>query len=129
MAGGVSKEWTPWGREVPPWGDPAYPEAFQGAVQAAFARFYTSTAEEREADIVTSVSPRGVRVEVGPPNPGIVYVFTEEGWIDEPYSTPEDYQRWDRAMELLRSWGWTEAWWESYNPAVQFVYSEGGRVT
>ena len=35
----------------------------------------------------------------------------------------------DRAMELLRSWGWTEAWWESYNPSVQFVYSEGGRVT
>ncbi len=58
--------------EVPPWGDPAYPEAFQGAVQAASARFYTSMAEEREADIVTSVSPRGVRVEVGPPNPGIV---------------------------------------------------------
>ena len=120
------KEWFPWSGEIPPKSDPmAYAEAFEDAVRAAFAQFYKSTVSERQRAIVSTMFSGSGWV---PQDPGTVYVFTEHDWISDPWASTDEvnFNRWERAMEVLRSWGWTGAWWESYNSAVQTVFADGG---
>lgn len=56
------------------------------------------------------------------PDPNVVLVLTEFGWVQDPYRSKDDHENWERLQSLLRSRGWPGASWDSVNPAVQIVY-------
>lgn len=110
------KEWSP---------RPADRRAaeFEEAVRQAFVDVYGPPQDLGyvEQAIRSSYLPPGEKLGWTEPNPDVVLVLTEYGWVHDHYSWKEDYEKWGQAMNLLHERGWKKAWWESVNAAVQTV--------
>lgn len=101
-----------------------FAQAFTAAVQDAFVKVYGPPAKEEH---LSSVRPSwGLdsvkQAWVKQPDPRVVVVGTEYGWIDDPYRSSADNKKWDKVSKILTSEGWGDVHWESINPAVHIVY-------
>lgn len=98
-------------------------EGFAEAVRQAFAVIYGVPKDERTWQSVRpSWSDVSVRQGWTDPEPGTVVVGTEYSWIQDPYLSPEDNAKWDKAMLVLKDFGWGDCGWESINAAVHVVF-------
>jgi hypothetical protein len=113
------KEWSP----IP---DNEAALKFEAAVRDAFMHVYGVPEDPRTVpkSIRSSFLPEGNRLEWTEPNPGVVLVLTEYGWVQDPWASGQEYKLWERVMELLLEQGWGRAWWDSINPAVQVVMAD-----
>lgn len=96
---------------------------FAAAVQVAFVKVYGPPAKKEHLE---SVRPSWslVSVEQGwtKPDPRVVVVGTEVGWVSDPYYSSDDHGRWERVSDILTKQGWGNVHFESINPAVHIVY-------
>jgi hypothetical protein len=96
---------------------------FAAAVVSAFSEFY---GPPRNADVKGSVhtswSEESVRQGWTEPDPRFVVVGTEDGWINDPWSSDRDHQLWDKAVNSLMRDGWGDVHWDSINPGVHTVF-------
>lgn len=97
---------------------------FEDAVRKAFSRVYGPPQDQdRAASIRTSWSEESVKQGWHDPDPGVVIIGTEYGWVQDPWSfDANEHQNWEKAMDLLRKAGWDDVNFESINPAVHYVY-------
>lgn len=96
----------------------------EDAVRSAFVEVY---GPPRDADLVTqailsSDSEQGRKSGWTPPNPNVILIFTEYGWVRDPWTdvTVEEHNRWEMAMKILREHGFNTSH-ESINAAVHTV--------
>lgn len=97
---------------------------FEDAVRKAFIRIYGQPRDQDTSESVRS-SWSDVSVNQGwhDPDPGVVIIGTEYGWIADPWSTVRnEHKNWEKAMEYLRKDGWDNVNFESINAAVHYVY-------
>lgn len=101
-----------------------FAKEFEAAVRKAFSRVYG-----KPRDLVTSESIRtswsDVSVAQGwqNPDPRVVVIGTEYGWISDPWSSVRnEHKLWEKAMQYLREDGWDDVNFESINAAVHTVY-------
>lgn len=96
---------------------------FSDAVQGAFMRVYGTP---RDIEYLKSIRPswseEGIAIGWHDPDPGVVLVLTEYGWVGDPYRHKDDHKMWEEAMELLKKAGWDNVSFESINAAVHIVY-------
>lgn len=98
---------------------------FAEAVRDAFIQVYGPPAREEYLESVRPTwSEVGVKQGWHDPDPGVVLVGTEYGWISDPWSYEDRHahRRWEQAMKLLRAAGWDDVNFESINAAVHYVY-------
>jgi len=97
---------------------------FADAVRNAFIGVYGPPAREEYYESVRSTwSEVGVKQGWHDPDPGVVLVGTEYGWIEDPWGYYEGaHERWEQAMKLLRAAGWDDVNFESINAGVHYVY-------
>lgn len=102
-------------------------EDFEVAVRQAFVDVYGPPRDLGivERSIRSSYLAPGRKLGWTEPKPTMVLVLTEFAWVQEPYRSDEDHENWDGVESLLRSRGWVNATWDSINPAVQVVFTEG----
>jgi hypothetical protein len=101
-----------------------FAQAFTAAVQDAFVKVYGPPADEKH---LKSVRPSwGLdsvnQAWVKQPDPRVVVVGTEYGWVRDPYNSAADNKRWEKVAKILTDEGWGNVNWESINPAVHIVY-------
>lgn len=98
-------------------------EEFEHAVRRAFMGVYGPPSDPAaiQMDIRSSYLPEGRKLGWTEPHPYHVLVITESGWVQDPYGPGTEHREWDRAMKVLHSLGWPQAWWDSINPAVHVV--------
>lgn len=100
-----------------------FSRAFTAAVQDAFVKVYGPPAKEEHLQSVRpSWSEAGVKQGWHDPDPRVVIVGTEVGWISDPYRSTPDNKKWNKVEEILEEEGWGDVHWESINPAVHIVY-------
>jgi hypothetical protein len=97
---------------------------FEDAVRKAFSRVY---GPPRDQDVSQSVrsswSDASVKQGWHDPDPGVVIIGTEYGWIADPWSYDRnEHKNWEKAMDHLRKAGWDDVNFESINSAVHYVY-------
>lgn len=97
---------------------------FADAVRDAFISVYGMPSNK---DALRSVRPSwsddGVAQGWHDPDPGVVIIGTEYGWIEDPWSTVRDeHKNWEKAMRVLKHNGWDQVNFESINAAVHIVY-------
>jgi hypothetical protein len=104
-------------------------EVWENAVRQAFVDVYGAPKDLGvvERTIRSSDLPEGRKLGWTKADPDVVLVMTESAWVQEPYSSKQDHDNWDRVIELLKSRGWTSAGWDSINAAVQVVFLYKGR--
>ena len=97
---------------------------FGTAVADAFIRVYGPPSRlEHLRSIRPTWSEVGVKQGWHDPDPGVVLVGTEYGWIQDPWSEGgHDHKLWEQAMEILKKNGWDQVNFESINAAVHIVY-------
>lgn len=96
---------------------------FSDAVRDAFIRVYGDPLDPNSLNTFRpSWSEKGIKTGWHEPDPGVVLVFTEYGWVPDPYRSPEDRKLWEAAMDLLQKAGWDRVRFESINPGVQIIY-------
>src|SRR5260370_284728 len=96
---------------------------FSDAVRNAFIRVYGSPSRKEDLESIRpSWSDDGVKQGWHDPDPGVVIVGTEYGWIQDPWSGSKNYERWEEVMEVLKRAGWDRVSFESINAAVHIVY-------
>lgn len=97
---------------------------FADAVREAFIRVYGLPARnDYLRSVQSSWSEEGIRQGWHDPDPGVVIIGTEYGWIPDPWSTVRnEHDNWERAMDLLKKAGWDDVNFESINAAVHIVY-------
>lgn len=96
---------------------------FSGAVRDAFTKVYgPPRSSEDPSSIYPSWSEQGIRIGWHDPDPAVVVVGTERGWVQDPWASKEDHDKWDAVLELLRDAGWGEVGWDSLNAAVHIVF-------
>jgi hypothetical protein len=100
-----------------------FAQAFTAAVQDAFVKVYGPPAKEEH---LSSVRPSwgldSVKQGWHDPDPRVVVVGTEYGWVDDPYRSAADNRKWEKVQKILTDEGWGNVHWESINPAVHIVY-------
>lgn len=97
---------------------------FSDAVRDAFAKVYgpPRKPEYRKA-VCPTWSEEGIAVGWHDPDPGVALIFSEYGWIEDPWSEGgHDHKLWEQAMEILKKSGWDNVSFESINAAVHIVY-------
>ena len=100
-----------------------FAQAFTAAVQDAFVKVYGPPADEKHLQSVRpSWALDSVNQNWTKPDPRVVVVGTEYGWVDDPYRSPADNKRWDKVTKMLTSEGWGNVHWESINAAVHIIY-------
>jgi len=100
-----------------------FSQAFTAAVQDAFVKVYgPPSREEHLQSIRPSWSEVSIKQGWHDPDPRVVVVGTEHGWVQDPYSSTSDHSKWEKAMKILEKEGWEDVHWESINPAVHTVY-------
>lgn len=97
---------------------------FSDAVRDAFAKVYGPPRDpEYRKAVCPTWSENGIRVGWHDPDPGVVLIFSEYGWIADPYSHEgEERKAWEQVMGLMQEAGWDKTDFESINPAVHIVY-------
>lgn len=100
-----------------------FAEAFADGVRKAFGKAYGPPRNKEVSEsIYPSWSDRGISTGWQDPDPRIVVVGTEHGWVQDPFTSQEDYQLWGKTADELTKEGWGKVWWDSINPAVHVVY-------
>lgn len=98
-------------------------EAFAEDVRKAFSQVYGRPSRKDTLEsILPTWSDRGVSLGWHDPDPRVVLVLTEYAWVQEPYSSPEDHELWEKVTQILSEKGWGHVGFESINPAVQIVF-------
>lgn len=97
---------------------------FENAVRLAFFQVYGAPSDPNtvERSIRSSFLPEGVKLGWTKPDKDTVMVLTEFTWVQDPYRTEDDFEKWNRVVELLESRDWTRAGWDSINAAVHVVF-------
>ncbi len=97
---------------------------FENAVRMAFFQVYGPPRDPGivERAIRSSFLPEGRKLGWTAPDKDVVVVLTEFTWVQDPYRTEEDFENWNKVVELLESRGWTRAGWDSINAAVHMVF-------
>lgn len=97
---------------------------FADAVRDAFAQVYGKPRRPEYSQAVAPTwSEHGVAVGWHDPDPGVVLIFSEYRWIEDPWSLEFNEQpNWEKAMSILREKGWDNVAYESINSAVHIVY-------
>ena len=102
-----------------------FAQAFTAAVQDAFVRLYGPPPKEEDLQSIRpSWADDSVKQGWHDPDPRVVVVGTEYGWVQDPYRSTEDNKKWDEMEKILEKEGWGRVNWESINPAVHIVYIE-----
>jgi hypothetical protein len=98
---------------------------FEDAVRDAFVQVYGMPGNP---DTLLSIWPTWSDEGVGQgwhdPDPGVVLISTEYGWISDPWSYEDRHahRRWEQTMDVLRAAGWDNVNFESINAGVHYVY-------
>lgn len=101
---------------------------FEESAQEAFARVFGFPKDLSVVGKVirSSYLEEGKKTGWTKADPNVALVFTEYGWVPDPWSSSQtrDEQdvEWTQATDLLKKMGWPNASWDSINPAVQYVY-------
>jgi len=97
---------------------------FSDAVRSAFIQVYGPPSRQEDLrSIRPSWSDDGVAQGWHDPDPGVVIVGTEYGWVQDPWSeSGHDHKLWEKAMEIMKRAGWDNVAFESINAAVHIVY-------
>jgi hypothetical protein len=97
---------------------------FADAVREAFIQVYGPPARKEYLESVRpSWSDDGVAQGWHDPDPGVVIVGTEYGWIQDPWSSVRDeHKNWEKAMRVLKHNGWDQVNFESINAGVHIVF-------
>lgn len=97
---------------------------FEESVQEAFTRVYGFPKDISTIGkaIKSSFLEPGKKLGWTKPDPNVVLVLTEYAWVPDPFSSKENYEKWDQVALLLRAIGWPNAWTDSINSAVQVAY-------
>lgn len=100
-----------------------FAQAFTAAVQDAFVQLYGPPAKEEYLQSVRpSWSEKSVKQGWHDPDPRVVVVGTEYGWIHDPYLSKADHDKWEKLEKILEEEGWGDVRWESINAAIHIVY-------
>jgi hypothetical protein len=103
-----------------------FAKQFEDAVRAAFVQAYGRPSNPDALRSIRSTwSEESVKQGWKDPDPRVVLIGSEYGWVRDPWSTDdEDNQQkaWAMAMEILKEDGWGDVAWESINAGVHYVY-------
>ena len=102
-----------------------FAKEFADAVRDAFVDVYgrAPNAEAFEKSVVPTWSDKGVAVGwQDNPDPRVALVFTERGWIRDPWTSSQDHRNWEKAAEILMKADWGNVRFDSINPAVHIVF-------
>lgn len=105
-------------------GNEAAAVAFQTAVREAFIHVYGAPRDHGTVfrSIRSSYLPEGKRLEWTEPHVHTVLVLTEHAWVEDPFSSQDDRQKWGAVVDRLVARGWKDAGWDSINSAVHVVF-------
>jgi len=88
----------------------------------AFAKAYGQPRNPEVADSVyPSWSDAGIKLGWADPDPRVVVVGTESGWISDPFSHENDHGKWESVCASLRK-VWGNVQWDSINAGVHIVF-------
>jgi hypothetical protein len=103
-------------------------QLFESSVQQAMTRVFGFPTDVSVIgkSINSSFLPEGRKGGWTKPDPGVVLVFTEYGWVPDPWSGNQERDEydveWTQAANLLKQMGWPNASWDSINSGVQIMY-------
>lgn len=117
------KDWRPGQSKA---GSEAEAEAarLESAVRQAFIHVYGAPRDHGTVfrSIRSSYLPEGKRLEWTEPHVHTVLVLTEHAWVEDPFSSQDDLQKWGAVVDRLVARGWKDAGWDSINSAVHVVF-------
>jgi hypothetical protein len=100
-----------------------YAEDFAEAVRQAFAvTFGVPRNEDTWKSIRSSWSMTSVKQGWVDPDPSVVVVGTEYGWVQDPHRHRDYHEMWEKTMLVLKDFNWGDTAWESINAAVHIVF-------